>query len=146
MNLYRGVRWIAAAVVVFAMQACSDANQEGALFTPQNDGGTLAVVLSAPASQDGSEVGAVSFDLSGYEVTNLRAAVDGVEVFTRPDGSGWQVAVVGAGLDGALVRFDVADRAAALSGVEARLVEVANNQNESVTDRSGYGLRVTGVD
>ena len=141
MKRHKWSRALAFVGAVVVLQACSDDAQRTDVLRPTDDAGTLAVSLSAPAP----DVGAVSFTLTGGEVSKLRAAGDGVEIFTTSAGAGWRVAVVGEGLSGALVRFDVADRAAARASLVVELDEVANDRNEVVGDLAGYTVRVVGV-
>ena len=102
--------------------------------------GTLVVAVSSPFDNDG----AYSFKLRGEGITNVRAAVDGSEVFTRETGNVVNVAVLGAALSGGVMTFDVPD-VRDPSAYTATLIEVADEANDVRRDISGHGVGVSVV-
>ncbi len=125
--------WIKAAALaaLLPLGAC-DADEASPLGDGGPEPGTMVVRVTSPFGADG----AVSFELRGPGVENVRAT-DGVEVFATPLPDGVRVAVVGEEVSGEMVRFDVPDLRMA-SEYEVRLIEVADTHNELRRDLSGY--------
>lgn len=123
--------------LVMVLSACG--NEDGALPLAESapEAATLAVTVASPFADDG----AVSFELSGPEFTNVRGA-HGVEAFVTPVTSGVRVAAIGEAIEGAVVYFDVPDANQA-DAYAVRIIEAANTRNEPRRELSGYTLAVT---
>lgn len=137
------IRWIGSALLflgVLTVSGCTDGDATDRALAPGPEDGSLAVVLDSPAEDDG----AVLFVLEGGAVENVRAAREDLAVYPERDGDGWTVAVLGTGLSGELVRFDVPD-VSLVSTYQVTLTEVADEGNDLRRDISGHALRVTTV-
>jgi hypothetical protein len=135
----QAIRVLMLAMAAYAA-ACSDDTTMDTLAGPGVESGTLAVQLTSPFTNDG----AVSFELRGEGIADVQGA-PGTEIFTSETSGVVTVAVIGAGLTGALVTFRVPDISLA-ADYRASLVEVADERNELRRDLSGYSVAVTGID
>jgi hypothetical protein len=125
-------------VVAFAA-ACSDEATRDVLAVG-TESGILAVHITSPFTNDG----AVSFAIRGEGITEV-TGTPGTEVFTTDSPGGVMVAVIGAGLSGALITFHVPDISLA-PNYHVSLVEVADERNEIRRDLEGYSVEIAGID
>lgn len=131
-------RWTAifAALLVPAALSCADSKLPLSVPVP----GTLIVSLQA----DGTPAGAVLISLRGSEI-GAPTALDATHAFfvrqVDDAGSEWQVAVMGAEVNGDLLSFAVPDvtRPEAYS---ATLIQVADRADNPLADLAGYRLSV----
>jgi len=124
--------------VILGLGACSDGGSNASVLETGPIPGTLAVAFSTPFQNDG----AVSLELRGEAIENLRAADAGMEILTRQVGEAQMVAVLGVALSGEILTFDVPDIRDP-GAYTVTLVEVADEANELRRDLTDYSLTLT---
>lgn len=103
------------------LAACSDAAPTS---DPAAVPGELIVSLRGPA------LGAVRFTVSGGDIAQVTAA-DGITAFTSTTSDGVTVVVIGASLEGTLVRLRVPDIRKAAS-YRTEVLEMVDTENQKV--------------
>lgn len=140
-RLHRRTTTLFLAAAALLTGACGDADPGVVTATPAPVPGTLEARLATDAPDIGAVVFRVHPGDPAVAMEAPTAARSDLQVFTAPADHGWTVAVLGQGLQGALVRWDVPDVGAA-ADYTIELVEAADEANAIRDNLTRTGMEV----